>query len=131
MILALKTSDEITEIYLLDNTGSKTKILKEKKLQVGRELGKILLAEIEQMLDGLSLREITGLIVFSGPGSFTGLRIGITTMNTIAYANQIPIVGVGGNDWLKTGINRLKNSENDKIITPKYGAEPNITTKSK
>jgi tRNA threonylcarbamoyladenosine biosynthesis protein TsaB len=80
---------------------------------------------------GLQASSLQGLVVFTGPGSFTGLRIGISTMNAMAYAQNIPIVGVGGENWLLDGIKRLKNHENDKIVTPNYGREPNITKSKK
>jgi hypothetical protein len=75
--------------------------------------------------------ELSGLIVFTGPGSFTGLRIGVTTLNAIAYAEDISVVGVGGENWLEKGVKRLQNGENDKIVTPNYGAEPNISKPKK
>jgi len=132
MILALKTSDKISELYLLsiNNENKESKdftILKEKKWQAERELAKTLLNEIEQLLDGKSFKELKGLIVFSGAGSFTGLRIGITTMNSISYSEEIPIIGISGENWLKDGIKKLMNGKNDKIVIPNYGAEPNIT----
>jgi tRNA threonylcarbamoyladenosine biosynthesis protein TsaB len=96
----------------------------QKKWQAGRELGRGLLGEIEQLLQARSLQ---GLVVFTGPGSFTGLRIGIATMNAIAYAESIPIVGASGENWLSDGLKRLKNHQNDKIVTPNYGRQPNIT----
>lgn len=133
MILALKTANETSEIYLISSApaiSAELIIIKEEKWQAGRELGRTLLGKIEQFLSEKSFNKITGLIVFSGPGSFTGLRIGITTMNTIAYSENIPIVGVSGETWLKNGTKRLKNNENDKIVIPDYGAEPNITVKS-
>lgn len=130
MILALKTAGETSELYLLKGgSDSKPNVVNENKWQAGRELAKTLLVKIEELLDGRSFNEIDGLIVFTGPGSFTGLRIGITTVNTIAYSENIPIVGVSGNNWLEEGLKKLNNGEHDNIVTPNYGAEPNITIK--
>ena len=140
MILALKTTGETSELYLLDDASSNSVksevgdgflVAREEKWQAGRELGKTLLGKIEQFLADKSFKGISGLIVFSGPGSFTGLRIGITTMNAIAYSESIPIVGVGGDNWLKDGVEKLENSENNRIVIPNYGAEPNITIKKR
>ena len=44
--------------------------------------------------------EIEGIVVTLGPGSFTGLRIGITTGKTLAYLWDVPLVGVGTLDVL-------------------------------
>lgn len=49
---------------------------------------------------GISLREIDVFAVATGPGSFTGLRIGIATMQGLAFAEGKPLVGVSGFDAL-------------------------------
>jgi tRNA threonylcarbamoyladenosine biosynthesis protein TsaB len=43
---------------------------------------------------GLDVSALTGVAVSRGPGSFTGLRIGMSVAKGFAYANSIPIVGV-------------------------------------
>jgi tRNA threonylcarbamoyladenosine biosynthesis protein TsaB len=48
----------------------------------------------------LDLREIDLYAVTTGPGSFTGLRIGIATMQGLAFAAEKPLVGVSGFDAL-------------------------------
>jgi len=81
----------------------------------------------ELALQNKSWGDVTGLVIFKGPGSFTGLRIGITVFNSLAYANSLPIVGTAGDDWRAIGIQRLNAGENDKIVLPEYGGEANIT----
>lgn len=51
---------------------------------------------IESLLDSaaLSLNDIQGFAVSLGPGSFTGLRIGLSTVKGLAYGTPLPIVGV-------------------------------------
>lgn len=41
----------------------------------------------------LTLKDLTGIEVNQGPGSFTGLRVGITIANTLGYLLQIPVNG--------------------------------------
>jgi len=120
MILAIKTADAVSEVYLLHDT-----LVQEKTWEAGRNLSTELLGEIEKIVG--SFDKLTGLIVFTGPGSFTGLRIGISTMNALAYGKNLPIVGANGENWLEKGKKRLENGENDRVIVPEYGGEANIT----
>ena len=101
--------------------------------QADRELAKGLLKFIVDTLAarGASIAEVTGMGVLRGPGSFTGLRIGITTLNTIADSEEIPIVGVLGDDWQRDAVRRLAAGENDHIVLPEYGREARITAPRK
>ena len=58
--------------------------------------GQILLKRIEDLLSsaGLVNADLQAMVVSLGPGSFTGLRIGLATAKGIAIARDIPIVGV-------------------------------------
>ena len=97
--------------------------------EAGRELASNLLGYLETTIG--PLQSITGMIALQGPGSFTGLRIGLTVLNTIANTQQIPIVGTMSDTWREDGLARLKLSENDRLVMPVYGSEPNITTARK
>ena len=98
-----------------------------------RTLARGLLRFLEDKLGehGSSLREVSGIGVMKGPGSFTGLRIGITVVNTLADSLSVPIVGVDGDNWRKEALSRLGQGQNDQIVLPYYGAEANITKPSK
>jgi len=97
--------------------------------EAGRGLSKGLLEFLDKEIEfqEKTWKDVTGLVVYRGPGSFTGLRIGITVMNTLAHANGWPIVGVTGDSWRQDGVARLEASENDEIVIPEYGGEANIT----
>lgn len=55
-----------------------------------------LMPVIENMLKEANIvpRDLTEIVVANGPGSYTGLRIGITTAKTLAYALNIPVYEV-------------------------------------
>ncbi len=129
LILAARTDKPEAEIYLLENGEELARIV----WLAHRELSDTLHLKIKELLDSQNkkLDDLAGLIVFRGPGSFTGLRIGITVMNTFAYSLNIPVVGVLGKNWIKDGVRVLLGGGNDKIVLPEYGAEPNITTPKK
>ncbi|MEX0799885.1 MAG: tRNA (adenosine(37)-N6)-threonylcarbamoyltransferase complex dimerization subunit type 1 TsaB [Dehalococcoidia bacterium] len=56
-----------------------------------------LLPAIERLLaaSGVAKSELTAVFVCTGPGMYTGLRVGVSTAQGLAYALSIPVVGVG------------------------------------
>ncbi len=71
-------------------------LLGELFLDVRRPHGGWLLAAIEQLLGaaGMAIRDLDGFGVTTGPGSFTGLRVGLATVKGLALATGKPIAGV-------------------------------------
>ena len=65
--------------------------------EAGRTLARNLLKFLEEKTGDLHL--ISGIGVMKGPGSFTGLRIGLTIVNTLADSLNVPIVGAMGDNW--------------------------------
>lgn len=128
MILFLKTSTPTCEVSFVDGDWRY-----DTSWEAGRDLAKGLLQFLQDELlgQGKDWKDIIGLVVFKGPGSFTGLRIGITVMNSLSYANTLPIVGEMDDDWQTKGLERLSRGENDQIVLPEYGGEANITTPRK
>ena len=94
-----------------------------------RNLARDMLAYLRDRLaeNEASFADISGIGVFRGPGSFTGLRIGLAVLNTIAHEQRIPIVGVTGEAWREECLARLQNGRNDEIVLPEYGAEARVT----
>ena len=124
MILSLKTDQPEVE-YGLDED-----VL---IVEDGRQLSKRILKDIEDILGkhNAKKQDISGIVVFKGPGSFTGLRIGHTIANTLAYSLQIPIVSTEGANWRQDGIEKIKAGEDEKITKPIYGGKVNITKPKK
>ena len=91
-ILSIDTSSSICSVAILEDT----KIIKEMHNFSEKEHSETLMPMIDELFKttNLSLDNI-GLIACSvGPGSFTGIRIGIATVKAFADAKNIPIVGV-------------------------------------
>ena len=127
MILALRTDKPEAELYLMQSDGA---IVDSVVWHAHRQLSDTLLIKIDALLAKKKLvqREIDGLISYQGPGSFTGLRIGMTVANTVAYVLGVPHVGAQSDSWLESGVKQLTNtSTKNPIVTPEYGADANVT----
>ena len=124
MILLLDTSTSVCQLTLIDGD-----FRKQYDWQADRTLAKHLLGFLAEKLsdNDKSWSDISAIGVFEGPGSFTGLRIGLTVVNTIADAQNIPIVGARGNGWQDEVLAKLKDGKNEKMILPFYGSEAHIT----
>lgn len=124
MILYLDTSTPLAQLWLV-NGDDTTK----KEWQADRNLAHGLLKFIKDSLSELNLdwADIKAIGVFEGPGSFTGLRIGLTVANTLADSLSIPIVGAKSEGWRAEAKRRLNDGQNDKVVMPFYGAGANIT----
>lgn len=101
--------------------------------EVGRSLARDMLSYLRDSLaeHNATFDDITGIGVYRGPGSFTGLRIGLTVLNTLATDRNIPIVGENSDDWKNACKERLAAGDNDQIVMPEYGGDAHITAPRK
>lgn len=126
MILTIRTDKPEAEIGLFFKTGQERQY---DRWQAHRELSSSIHTKIQDLLkkEGKDWGDITGVVYFKGPGSFTGLRIGLTVANSLAYGLDIPIIGASGDNWKAKGIAKLADNKNELIGKIKYGQPPNIT----
>lgn len=124
MIILLDTSTPECRLTLVHGNESK-----DFTWQADRELAKGLLGFIRDCLadQNAIFSDISGIGVLKGPGSFTGLRIGMTVANTLADSLQVPIVGEVSSEWQSKALQRLSDGENDTMLLPEYGGDANIT----
>lgn len=124
MILAIDTSTSRCHVTILFEEETK-----HYSWESGRGLADGLIGYLRTCLaeNGLTWADISGIAVCKGPGSFTGLRIGLTVCNTIAGSLQLPIVGETGEDWLERAVMRLRGGQDERLVMPLYGRDPNIT----
>lgn len=125
IILTIRSDNPEAEIGLYDNNRKLACV----KWQAHRELAETIHKRIDDILNesSKSLKDIDGIICFKGPGSFTGLRIGFSVANALAYSLNAPIVSTAGASWIKLGIEKLQNGANEEIAMPEYGAPVNVT----
>ena len=128
MILLLDTSTPYCKLTLIDGSW---KYIDE--WHADRTLADNLLRYLQEQLDKhqKTFSDVTALGVYKGPGSFTGLRIGLTVLNTIADSKGISIVGETGDHWQIQAVKRLELGENDQLVMPLYGSDAHITTPRK
>lgn len=128
MILLLDTSTPVCRLTLVDDSQRV-----ESEWQADRALAKGLLGWLNDQLNerGKTWKDVSGIGVFRGPGSFTGLRIGLTVANTLAGSLSIPVVGAEDDNWRDTALQRLSEGQNDQIALPYYKTDANITTQRK
>ena len=91
-VLALDTSARDFSVALLDNQ----QILDEHPATSGMSASRELIPTIQRMLQKFQW-QVSDLELISlpiGPGSFSGLRIGVVVAKTLAYARSIPVIGV-------------------------------------
>lgn len=129
IILALRTEKPEAEIGLFDDT----KELQYETWQAHRALAETLHATIHRVLNkqGLHMRDIEAIVCYKGPGSFTGLRIGLSVANALAASLEVPIVGMTGDDWARQGIKQIAAGNGHEIVVPEYGAPVHITVPKK
>lgn len=125
LVLTIRTDKPESEVGLFDDVRKIDGFCWE----AHRQLAESLNTKINELLNknNKKIKDIEGLVVYGGPGSFTGLRIGISTANAISYALSIPVLGVNGEGWDRSGIKQLKQGSSDGIVMPNYGADANIT----
>ena len=123
--LLIKTDQPQAEIYLYKDHDK----AQEENWLADRRLAETIHLKIKSVLTREGLRDfnLTGIGIFQGPGSFTGLRIGHSVANALAYGLNLPIVGTSGENWVKDALRRLTSGENDKLVVPEYGAQARVT----
>ena len=90
-ILALETTDRVASVALLTETGCR-----EKRIESPLRHEETVMPAVDELLAeaGIAPADLTAFAVDVGPGSFTGVRIGVCHGNAMALALGLPVVAV-------------------------------------
>ena len=102
IVLSVDSSSLVTTVALLKDEY----ILGEYTLNFKREHSIILMEKIEMLLKDceVDINEIDGFVVSKGPGSFTGLRIGMATIKGLSMGSNKPYVSISSLDALANSL---------------------------
>lgn len=91
-VLAIDTSNYVLGVAIVDEE----KVIGEVITNLPKNHSVRVMPTIEQLMKecGLKPKELERIVVAMGPGSYTGVRIGVTIAKTLAWSLEIPIVGV-------------------------------------
>ena len=127
-ILGIDTSSMAASVAVLEDN----KLICEYTINTKKTHSQKLMPMIENMLglSDLNVREIDAIAVCEGPGSFTGLRIGMATAKAIAHVNDIPVIGVNSLEALAANMNlcdkkicSILDAQRNQVYTGRYQYE--------
>ena len=130
MILTIRTDNPQSEIGLYSADGAQ---LAYKSWQAHRELSNTIHKVVKELLDSLNKDyvDITGIVFFAGPGSFTGLRIGASVANAVAQTLAVSVSNQSDHDtWVVDACKSLMLNAGT-IAIPNYGAEALVSKPKK
>jgi tRNA threonylcarbamoyladenosine biosynthesis protein TsaB len=124
MIICLETATNLCSAALCDSAG----VITLKESNESKSHAAMLTVFIEEIFreQGLRASDLDAIAVSKGPGSYTGLRIGVSVAKGIAYGASIPLIGIETTlsmFWGITGSNYFRQeSETDSIYCPMLDA---------
>ena len=127
-ILGIDTSSMAASVAVIEDN----KLICEYTINTKKTHSQKLMPMIENMLglSDLNVREFDAIAVCEGPGSFTGLRIGMATAKAIAHVNDIPVIGVNSLEALAANMNlcdkkicSILDAQRNQVYTGRYQYE--------
>ncbi len=121
IILYLETATTVCSVALANNN----QLLSLHETNVSNSHSELITVFIQEVLTeaGISFSEIDAVAVSKGPGSYTGLRIGVSTAKGICYALGKPLISVGTLRAMAQGaMNNVPGIDSDTLLCPMLDA---------
>jgi len=127
-ILGIDTSSNASSVAVIEDN----KLICEYTVNTKTTHSQKLMPMIENMLSmsGFNIKEIDAIAICIGPGSFTGLRIGMATAKAISHVNNLPIIGVNSLEILAGNMNlcdkkicSILDAQRNQVYTGRYKFE--------
>lgn len=115
-ILAIDTSNYTLGVALVDND----KVIGEYITNIKVNHSVRAMPAVQNLMKdcGIAPKQLSKIVVARGPGSYTGVRIGVTIAKTLAWSLNIPMVGVSSLEILASSIGRYFNG----YVSPLFDA---------
>ncbi len=125
MIICLETATNLCSVALCDNAG----VISLRESDESKSHASLLTVFIEEILKehGMRARDLEAVAVSKGPGSYTGLRIGVSVAKGISYGASIPLIGIETTLSMFRGIAMKSNDSQMKgyFLLPDAGCQKN------
>jgi tRNA threonylcarbamoyladenosine biosynthesis protein TsaB len=128
MILAIDTSDNLAKVLLFQSLANGREKTIEKKFPA-KPISQTLLLAIDKLLKSpafakasvgkqkTTIKDLKAIVVFQGPGSYTGLRVGISVANALGFVLKIPVIPTKEKD-LKKAVSKIASQNLFQKFTP-------------
>ena len=111
MIICLETATNLCSVALCDSNG----VISLRESNESKSHASVLTVFIEEILkeNGIKAHDLKAVAVSKGPGSYTGLRIGVSVAKGIAYGASIPLIGIETTLSMFCGVSAIRISGED------------------
>lgn len=120
VILHIETSTNVCSVAL-----SKDGVCMAEKVNMdGPSHARVLSVYVQEMLDKAKAEsmKINAVSVSCGPGSYTGLRIGVSTVKGLCYGLEVPLIAIETLKIMASCIKEIHNIEDDTLLCPMIDA---------
>lgn len=120
MILSIETATQVCSVTLSKGKEIICCLESEEKNAHSRVLNALIDRLFKE--SGTTLTQLSAIAVSKGPGSYTGLRIGVSTAKGFCYAKDLPLIGINTLEGMSYGMKHLVDSNKPTLLVPMIDA---------